>query len=57
MTTPHTYFYSIGRRKTATAQVRLFSGKGESTINGLPVDKYINRADLFQVIYSPLKVA
>jgi small subunit ribosomal protein S9 len=53
----NTYFYALGRRKTATAQVRLFSGKGESQINGLPVDKYIQRADLFQTVYSPLKTA
>lgn len=51
------YFYAVGRRKTAVAQVRLFSGKGDSTINGLPFDAYIKRADLFQTLFSPLKVA
>lgn len=47
----------MGRRKTAVAQVRLFSGKGDSTINNKSVDGYIQRADLFHTIYSPLKVA
>lgn len=27
------YFYALGRRKTATATVRLFKGKGESVVN------------------------
>lgn len=51
------YSYAVGRRKTAVAQVRLFAGKGESKINEKAVDTYVNRADLFHVIYSPLKTA
>jgi small subunit ribosomal protein S9 len=51
------YSYAIGRRKTAVAQVRLYAGKGASTINEQPVDTYIKRADLFQTIYAPLKIA
>lgn len=51
------YSYAVGRRKTAVAQVRLFPGKGNSTINGKAVDTYVNRADLFHTIYSPLKIA
>lgn len=47
----------MGRRKSAVAQVRLFPGKGESTINEKTVDGYIKRADLFHTVYSPLKVA
>lgn len=35
------YFYSLGRRKSATARVRLFKGKGNITINGKPVDEYL----------------
>lgn len=49
------YSYAIGRRKTAVAQVRLYAGKGASTINKESIDTYIKRADLFQTIYSPLK--
>lgn len=49
------YSYAIGRRKTAVAQVRLYAGNGSSTINKESIDTYIKRADLFQIIYSPLK--
>lgn len=51
------YSYAVGRRKTAVAQVRLFPGKGDSTINTKKVDAYVTRADLFHTIYAPLKTA
>lgn len=35
-----TYFSSHGRRKEATARIRLFKGKGEITVNGKPAEKY-----------------
>jgi small subunit ribosomal protein S9 len=35
-----TYFYALGRRKSATAQVRLKSGKGVITVNGKPADEF-----------------
>lgn len=50
------YIYAVGRRKTASAQIRLFEGKGESTINGKALSEYITRSDLFDVVYSPLKL-
>ncbi len=34
------YFYALGRRKAATARVRLSSGKGTITINGKPANEY-----------------
>jgi small subunit ribosomal protein S9 len=34
------YFYGLGRRKSATARVRLTSGKGAITINGQPAAEY-----------------
>lgn len=34
------YTYAVGRRKEASARVRLFRGKGESTVNGKPVAEY-----------------
>lgn len=49
------YTYNIWRRKTASAQVKLFEGKGKDTINGKNASEYISRADLFDVVYSPLK--
>ena len=36
----NSYTRSIGRRKSAIASLKLFSGKGESTVNGLNLDKY-----------------
>lgn len=34
------YFYALGRRKSATARVRLQSGKGNIVINGKPALEY-----------------
>ena len=34
------YFYALGRRKSATARVRLINGKGNITINGKPAAEY-----------------
>jgi small subunit ribosomal protein S9 len=34
------YNYAIGRRKSATARVRLTNGKGVVTVNGKSVDEY-----------------
>lgn len=50
------YTYTIWKRKTASAQVKLFEGKGETMVNGKKIDEYITRSDLFDVVYSPLKL-
>jgi small subunit ribosomal protein S9 len=34
------YFYALGRRKSATARVRLSSGKGVITVNGKTAEEY-----------------
>lgn len=39
-TTKNSYFYALGRRKSATARVRLMSGKGVITINDKPANEY-----------------
>jgi small subunit ribosomal protein S9 len=36
------YFYGLGRRKSAVARVRLASGKGELTINGKASTDYLS---------------
>lgn len=36
------YIFATGRRKTAIANVRLFSGKGESVVNKKPYEKYFS---------------
>ncbi|MDQ3123175.1 MAG: 30S ribosomal protein S9 [bacterium] len=40
------YFYALGRRKSATARVRLQSGKGNIVINGRPAVEYLNGSEL-----------
>lgn len=37
-----TYFYGLGRRKSATATARLYKGKGEITINNKPAAEYLD---------------
>lgn len=37
----NTYFYALGRRKSATARVRLQGGKGSIVINGKPAEEYL----------------
>ena len=34
------YFYALGRRKSATARVRLMNGKGNVVVNGKPANEY-----------------
>ncbi len=34
------YFYALGRRKSATARIRLMNGKGNIVINGKPAAEY-----------------
>jgi small subunit ribosomal protein S9 len=34
------YFYALGRRKSATARVRLSGGKGKITVNEQPAEVY-----------------
>lgn len=36
------YFYALGRRKSATARVRLSGGKGSIVINGEPAEEYLS---------------
>lgn len=50
------YTYTIWRRKTASAQVKLFEGKGEDVVNSRKITEYVTRSDLFDTIYSPLKL-
>lgn len=45
-----------GRRKSATANVKLFSGSGEITINGAPILDYLKRETLVMIVEQPLAV-
>ena len=40
-----TYFYALGRRKSATARVRLQNGKGVITINKQPAAEYFDNSE------------
>ena len=39
---PKNYFYALGRRKSATARIRLSNGKGKFTVNGKDVNEYLS---------------
>lgn len=39
---PATYYYALGRRKSATARVRLFTKKGDYVINDKPAHDYFD---------------
>ena len=43
------YTEAVGRRKTASARVRLYPGTGDIVVNDKPVDQYFGR-DLDQMI-------
>jgi small subunit ribosomal protein S9 len=42
MANSNSYFYALGRRKSATARVRLQNGKGSITINNKPAEEYFS---------------
>lgn len=48
------YFYAIGRRKSAEAQVRLYSGEGEIIINKKLYKEYFPTFSLQRIICQPL---
>ncbi|MBI2459264.1 MAG: 30S ribosomal protein S9 [Parcubacteria group bacterium] len=48
---------AIGRRKTATARVRLYQGDGLIMINGTEAGKYFTEEELLAIINQPLKSA
>ncbi len=49
------YFYGLGRRKAATASVRLYPGKGDITINGKTLSEYFSdNKNLIAEITDPL---
>jgi small subunit ribosomal protein S9 len=49
------YFYGLGRRKSATARVRLYKGKGTLTINDKPAAEYLDgNKSLLAEITDPL---
>ena len=49
------YFEGIGRRKEATARVRLMSGTGKFTVNDKPVEDYFPRTGDKEAIFAPFR--
>ena len=50
------YIYTVWKRKTASAQIKLFEWAWKDTINWKDVDEYVNRSDLFDVLYTAVKL-
>lgn len=48
------YVEAIGRRKEATARVRIYAGTGEIVVNDKPVDVYFGRALDQMILRQPL---
>ena len=49
------YYYGLGRRKSASARVRLYEGSGQVIINNKDYKQYLNPVDLIDIIKTPLK--
>lgn len=49
-------YWGTGRRKTATARVRLVPGDGDIIVNGKDVDNYFNRKALLKDLKAPLEL-
>jgi small subunit ribosomal protein S9 len=50
------YVFATGRRKTAIANVRMFSGSGKHIINKKPFDQYFSHSILRDEVLQPLEV-
>lgn len=51
-----TQFIGTGRRKTATARVRIRPGSGQIVVNRLAVDQYFDRATSVMILRQPLEL-
>ena len=49
------YYEGLGRRKSATARVRLFSGEGVIIVNDKPMSEYFTREVDRRMLLAPLK--
>lgn len=51
------YHYALGRRKSATARVRLMDGSGKFTVNDKSIEEYLDDSKyLMNDIYKPFSV-
>jgi small subunit ribosomal protein S9 len=56
MSTLANIFIGTGRRKTATARIRVSEGSGKLTINGRSFDRYFSHENFAKQAYAPLVV-
>jgi len=49
-----TYFYGVGKRKTAIARVKLLPGNGSIIVNGIPYEELFPRLEHRRTILQPL---
>jgi len=56
MSTPANIFIGTGRRKTATARIRVSEGSGKLTVNGRSFDQYFSHENFAKQAYAPLVV-
>ncbi len=54
MSTANNVFIGTGRRKTATARVRITEGSGKLTCNGRDFDSYFTHENFSKQAYAPL---
>lgn len=50
------YIPAVGRRKTAIARVRLFSGSGDTLVNGKSVKAYFGEDSVHAILFRPLDI-
>ncbi|GAB4524853.1 MAG: 30S ribosomal protein S9 [Anaerolineales bacterium] len=48
------YYEGVGRRKEATARVRIMEGEGNFTVNNKPAQEYFTRLGDFTAAFAPL---
>jgi len=53
---PKEYFSAVGRRKTAIARIRIWSGKQEITVNGQPISDYFKGETMKKIYQAPFLV-
>ncbi len=56
MSTLANVFIGTGRRKTATARIRVTEGSGKLTVNGRTFDQYFSHENFAKQAYAPLVV-
>jgi small subunit ribosomal protein S9 len=54
MSTPENTFIATGRRKTATARIRITAGSGKLIVNGRTFDSYFSHENFSKQAYAPL---